>query len=273
MNKRLMLIIILIICIGLTIYFALKNSDEEKNKLGNDPVKNTENVIKKVLSKETKEEELKEITGDEQVKFNIILGEDSMLRNKPSNKLIEKYNLTSYVSVQDSVSTQLEDTFLQNIDYKIVSSEKNESDEVVQTIEVVGFYYELFMADHSLLSSLLFEKGTGKTIVNEKDEKDGIEFYKASVVALKMMEPYINDYENYGEKVTFNIIYVDGKPKNSDQMLTLLLNLRGMNYPNMNFSVPEMKKAQEERVKKYLDTAISNGIYDENDPLKLKYNS
>ncbi len=261
MNKKIILIILLVILIVSSIIF-LKNDSSEKStpNTPDNAKKQTEDVISKLLDPKSTKEELVNITGSDTLEYNVIVGKDSLFRWTPKKDIVKKYSLNSYVDLVNKYSDEIDNKFLNNLDYKIISSESNENGEIVQTIEAIGFYYELYATDHSVLAIKLLEDSGYDASNVESDEKTNASFFKAKVKAMELMEPYLSEYENYGEKTTFKVVYVNGKPKDSDQMLNLTLGLRGMMYDNMNMSIKENNDAHNARIKKYIDNGYKTGI-------------
>lgn len=266
MKKRI-IILLIVILIFVVIYCILQK--DNSNKITKKPEENTKEIISAIIDQELTEESLKEITEIKNIKSNIIVGEDSFLRNTPSNKIVEKYNLSQYKEERETLALDIEDKFIKNLNYAIISEEENENGELVQTIEVIGFYYELYMADFTTLSIELYEKLGYDSSRIESDEKMNVIFYKAQTKAMQLMEPFISNYENYGEKVTFRVTYVNGKLKDSDEMINIISQIRGMTYSNMDFSKKENQEAQRERIKSYYERGYETGVIKTNNLLDI----
>jgi len=266
MKKRIFVLIAIMLIITSIFYVYRNDAASESSKK---PKENTDDIITTMLNQELTEDNLKEITGIENIKSNIIVGEDSFLRNTPSDKMVEKYNLKNYKEERESIALEIENEFIENLNYTIINEEETENGELVQTIEVVGFYYELYMADFTTLSIELYEKSGYDTSRIEIDEKANIAFYKAQVKAMQLMKPFISNYENYGEKITFRVTYVNGKLKDSDEMVNIISQIRGMTYSNMDFSKKENQDAQKIRINEYYQNGYESGIIEEGNLLDI----
>jgi hypothetical protein len=203
--------------------------------------------------------------------YLILVGDNSSLRDSLNDKFITKYHLEKYKTIQTKYAEVVENTFLNDLNYKIIKSENLNNGGIQQTIEVVGFYYSLYETDLSELKIKIYELAGYSIDEIENNEKNEAAFYKAKVKAMEIMNDYVQDYENYNDKRTFTIEYdKNGNLRDSDEMVTLILNLKGMTYDNMNFSKEENVTAQKERIEKYISAAIADGTLDQNNPLSLK---
>ena len=92
----------------------------------------------------------------------------------------------------------------------------------------------------------------GKETKEELEEKK-VNNYKIQVAALKVLDKYLDDYDNFtNEKEKVKICYENGELKDKDQMLTLLIALQGELYSNMNMGDEVVVRKSDERLQKYL---------------------
>ena len=261
MNKKsILLAFLLVIVIG--VVFIITSHKEDSNRLisSKDVKEETEEVIKKIINPSITSDEFKSSTGLSNSDINIIVGKDSYLKTALSKKNMEKYKLNQYEKDQNKYADAVESIYLKNLNYTMGETFDEANGDITQVIEVIGFYYELYIADLMELQQKLYIDSGYDLTAEEGNIENDVAYYKAKVKAMKLIDPYISEYENYGEKKEFTVTYVNGKPKNADEMLTLVLNLRGMTYDNMDFSKKENSDAQKARINKYIKNGYKTGI-------------
>lgn len=262
--------ILLLICIILllTICFSINVKDTVNKPESNKTAKKTEEIMKSILSPEITEQKLEKLIGYEVNKFDIPIGKDSYIQESLSQDKIDKNELGNYKIKQNNLAEEVENLNLKNIDYNIINTEIL-NHEVIHTMEIVGFYYELYCADLTELQFKIFESAGYDSNSIENNPKSEVAFYKSKIKAMEIMGNYLQNYENYSEKIEIKVIYSDGKLKNEDQITTLLAGVRGMMYDNMNFSKIKNRNDQLNRIDLYYTKAIEKGVLNLNDPLQL----
>lgn len=261
MNKKGILLIFLVVVIIGVVFLVTSNKKENVNPTNPKEVKKeAEEVIKQVIDPDITSDEFESSTGLTNADINIIVGKDSYLKTALSKNVMEKYKLSQYEKEQNEYADAVESVYLKNLNYTMGDTFTDEGGEITQVIEVVGFYYELYITDLMELQQKLYIDSGYDLTAEEGNVENDVAYYKAKVKAMQLIDPYISEYENYGEKKEFTVTYVNGKPKNDDEMLTLVLNLRGMTYPNMDFSKQENIDAQNARIEKYISNGYKTGI-------------
>ena len=127
-------------------------------------------------------------------------------------------------------------------------------DDVYQPIEVISFYMGMYTGDLNELQMIIYtlKNDTSSQPEIKEGSKEEAEYYIAKVEAMEILNNHFETYVNHEEVREVTIVYKDGKPKNSDEALTLLGNISGMTYPNAWFAEAEVIKAQRERLTQYL---------------------
>ena len=223
---------------------------EKKEEIKNEVINN----ISAITSEETTIDNLKKIVSQKDI-VNVFLttGENSYLRNKPSDEIIEKYNLSSLKEQQEYYVSRVEKKYLDNLKYEVVSEEVGEGS-LCENIEITTYYYSLYLNDYiNITSSLENEIIDEKKDTKKEQEEKIVKNYKNQIAALKVLDNYLDDYDNFSkEKEEVKICYEDGELKDKDQILTLLIALQGELYSNMDMNNEVVLKKSNERLEKYL---------------------
>ncbi|MBR3199058.1 MAG: hypothetical protein IKG27_03490 [Bacilli bacterium] len=258
MNKKKVFIIVAIVALILLIVVLTKGLKPKKaDKLTAKEIKeDVKNNINDLTTTDLNYEKFKNIIGENVPNVHIALGKDSYLRNKPSAKVISKYNLTKYVNLQEQLAKKVEQRYLNSLNYKIKET-IDMGDQICQKVEISSYYYALYLYDYLDLTNNMTDVGAEDAATNEKAQ---VEFYKNSVKALKVLDAHLDDYENTTkEKVEDDICYKNGKI-DSDDMLGFVGALQGENYSNMNISSVINQNKAKERLAKYLEEAKNINI-------------
>jgi len=265
MKNRVITLVIILILILLGIVIGITIPKE------NISVEDTKNNINELTSIEITQDRIEEIMDYKLNSSEIMIGEDSDLRKSLSDKLIKKYNLEEYKKRQKEYAKEVEEKYLSNFRYEIKKIEKTSDKETLYTIEMQGYYYQLYMADMTELALKLYkDAGNKEEEIDARDEANA-NFYKAKVKAMQLMREHLNNYINKNEVREFKVYFVDGKPKTRDDLITITLNFRGMTYENMNFTKKENEKAQKERIENYIEHGKTKKLLDENNLLKINW--
>ncbi len=227
-----------------------KYTTEKKEKIKNDVLSN----ISSITSEDATIDNLKKVTSEkEAINVFLTVGEESYLRNKPSDEIIKNYDLSSLIEQQKYYVGRVEKKYLDNLKYEVVSEEVGDG-KLCENIEIVTYYYSLYLNDYINITSSLtdFIVDDDNDTKKEKEEKI-VKNYKIQVAALRVLDNYLDDYDNFSkEKEEVKICYEDGKLKDKDQMLTLLIALQGELYSNMNMGDEVVARKSDERLQKYL---------------------
>lgn len=266
-KKKLIIVLtfVLLVLLGVTIYtFSTKSKttfkEIKKENYNYTPAEKEEikeevlDNITQVTSENATINSLKNAISNEQV-VNVFLtvGKDSYLRNKPSDEIIEKYNLSSLKEQQEYYVSRVEKKYLDNLKYEVVSEEVG-GGSLCENIEITTYYYSLYLNDYiNITSSLENEIIDEKKDTKKEQEEKIVKNYKNQIAALKVLDNYLDDYDNFSkEKEEVKICYEDGELKDKDQILTLLIALQGELYSNMDMTNEVVLKKSNERLEKYL---------------------
>lgn len=253
-NKRIIIIcvVITLVIVGILSFFLLTKTSNKVTEQNLEKLETkTINNIATLEDENITQSKFEKILGKETHNIHIVAGQDSYLRNKLSNKLIKKYNLQNYVKLQKELADKVEEKYLSNLTYEVISSDV-EDNKVCQTIEITTYYYALYLND---LLDLVSEMTEGTIEDAEQNEKDAVDYYKMQVLAMKVLDNHLDDYENTTNEIsTTKICYTDGKT-DSDEMLGLIAALNGENYNNFDYSKQENIDASKARLNKYLEEA------------------
>lgn len=247
MKKK--IIILLVFIFALIIILIPKHEKITKKEITK--YKNqTEQKLETITSENVTFDEFKKIIGKNITNVHITVGQNSYLRNRPSLKLIEKYDLDEYVKKEELYASEIEKRYLNSLEYRVVKSNVK-NNKVCQDIEIKTYYYSLYLIDLINLTNTIAEGDIENTSTDEKTE---VEYFKAQVDSEEILSNYLDDYENKtNEKTSASICYKNGKIEKEDQMLSLAVALQGETYSNCDFSNEEVQKKANERLQKYLN--------------------
>ena len=255
MKKKTILLIIsiitIILIVSLMYFFSLKKntyhySTQEKAKIKKE-IQESANTL---TSESVTLDDVKNILKDKKaLNIFVTVGEQSYLNNKPTDKIIKKYNLQSLVQEQKKYVSKVEKKYLDNLKYEIVS-ESVEGNRLCENIEIVTYYYSLYLNDYiNIMSSEL-----DFPLEDIEKEKNQVEYYKLQVQALKVLDNYLDDYDNIKhEKEKVEVCYRNGALEDESQMLTLSIALQGELYSNMDMNDETVVNKANERLQKYLE--------------------
>lgn len=221
-------IFLVIVCLGLAIYFYINPAEIKLNSK-----KNVENYIEKINSFILKGKTNDEYNRIFKYKIDedlIILGEKAYQNKKPSKDIIKKYNLEEYVKEHDKLSKNLEEKIKENFEVKIQKIEKL-ADVFKATINYKTFYYSSYIEDlKALESNILFIVGIKYTNTN-LSEKEEANRYKAKVKAMKIMDEYLDEYINKNETIILTLfLRQNNSSKYVNEIKWYLNNIVGYNY-------------------------------------------
>ncbi|CCY45889.1 unknown [Firmicutes bacterium CAG:822] len=191
----------------------------------------------------------------------MMTGEDAYLLQTPSDKLIKQYNLDNYITNAKSYFKKLETKIKENYSWKF-DGEVGEN-QGSYYIKLKTYSYGVYLSDLEEMTNQLLSR---YTLSNENTE---VNKYKAKVIAMKLLDSYLDEYIYNGDSkvisITFNSIN-DDKTKNS--LIQYLIDLAGYNNRE-DEKINTMENNRKTRIAEYINTAISNGTLNKNDILKM----
>ena len=189
---------------------------------------------------------------------SIMTGKDSYLREKPSDKDIKQHNLDEYVKLQDTLATNVEKKIISNLEYKVGEIADIEEDATIYHVELKTYYEIEYLLDLDELQNKLLEEYRNKNeMINEE-----IANYKAKVIAMKLLDDKLKNYENSSEYCVANIYYYKDSYKTSKSLVSYLNALQGSNYNNDE--IDALTNTREDRINDYIKDAKKYGVINEN---------
>lgn len=238
-------LIVVFILLGVFLPKQEKITEEDIKKYEDTTTSN----IDKIISPEITFEKMEKIVGKDITNVHITIGKNSYLRNRPSDEVIEKYNLNDLVAKQEKLVKQVESRYLNALEYGILDSEIKKN-KVCQTIEISTYYYALYLIDLINLTNAIVDEDLPDV---EKNVETEIAYFKGQVAATEILNNHLDDYENISkEKTTSTVCYKNGKIEKDDQMLSLIIAMQGETYSNCDFSKKENQKLADQRLSKYV---------------------
>lgn len=207
----------------------------------------------------------------------LFIGNDSYLRQTPSNKIMTQYSLGEYKKKQDIYASNVEKLMRKNLDYQLGEYIVSEEGDIVQKFSYRTYYYQLYLGDlNQLISTLMpnvFEDYSSM-LVREVNDEELAKMYQLKVKALEIMNDYINNYVNENEVVSFDLIYKKQGDKIVQDYFSLLMQLNGSFYQNVSYQTAYEEQAlisdRIARVQGMINAAINNQKLDMANPLQLK---
>ena len=252
--------LLILICIVIIIICSNKPGETKKEtELTKDKI--VENIIEDIyFNPSTTNEDIKKTVGTYLPRNEIFIGKDSILRKKPSSEIIKKYKLEEYEKMQNQYAEKVEKKYMDNTKYKIVESSE---DNVL--LEIVPWYYFQYTNDLAKIKNTIFDYAdydyTEKDIPHEEFE---VNDYKARVIAMHIMDSYLDMYDNNTkERRMVKITYTDDKPGKADYF-TLYVVLSG--YTAQNGPSEELSA---NRADEYLNNAKKSGLFNEEKPYEI----
>ncbi len=207
----------------------------------------------------------------------LFIGNDSYLRQTPSNKIMTQYSLGEYKKKQDIYASNVEKLMRKNLDYQLGKHIVSEEGDIVQKFSYRTYYYQLYLGDlNQLISTLMpnvFEDYSSM-LVRELNDEELAKMYQLKVKALEILNDYINNYVNENEVVSFDLIYKKQGDKIVQDYFSLLMQLNGSFYQNVSYQTADEEQAlisdRIARVQGMINAAINNQTLDMANPLQLK---
>ena len=245
MKKKLIIIILILIIAVLSIGggIVLMNSNSKPPKK-EDPktqektvTEYVEKLNKVIMDGGTKQQYLSVLRRDQILNTDIMTGPDMYLRQKPSNKVIQKNSLSSYTKKGEELAKNLEKAIKDNFECEIEGVLTKE-DYLAVLVTYKSFYYNAYVKDlNSIQNELLIKVGYDfDNLTKEQEKTIEVDSYKAKVKAASLLNDRLDMYKNNEESKRVYINF-DGKKieGNSDNFLSYLMNLEGYTYTNQGY--------------------------------------
>lgn len=250
MKKRKMIFISIIIVIIIAMLVIILWPKYELTKQEEKRIhKEIENNINSITSEDITLDKMEKIIGRDIANVHITVGENSYLRNRPSNKIIKKYDLEELVNKEEKLAKRVEERYENSLEYEITNREVN-GNEMCEDVRISTYYYALYLID---LINLTNEIAGNPVEDVSQDVKLEIKFFESQVKAMEILDKHLDDYENVNkEKTIQRVCYKSGKTT-ADTMLSLVVALQGETYSNCDFSKQENIDLANQRLQKYLN--------------------
>lgn len=242
MKKKLIVIIIIaVLSIGGGIVLMNSNSKPPKKEDPKTQEKTVTEYVEKlnkvIMDGGTKQQYLSVLRRDQILNTDIMTGPDMYLRQKPSNKVIQKNSLSSYTKKGEELAKKLEKAIKDNFECEIEGVLTKE-DYLAVLVTYKSFYYNAYVKDlNSIQNELLIKVGYDfDNLTKEQEKTIEVDSYKAKVKAASLLNDRLDMYKNNEESKRVYINF-DGKKieGNSDNFLSYLMNLEGYTYTNQGY--------------------------------------
>lgn len=195
----------------------------------------------------TKEELSKYFNTDNLDSNSLMTGPDSYMRVKPEEKIITKYKLDKYVSLQDKLATNVETRIKKEFNFIMGDEPFKDNGATVYQGLVKGFYQMEYLIDLKELQSILASE-------YQEEAPEEVLQYKAKVIAMKILDDYLTNYDNDDDYAAANIYIYEDKEKTDLSYISYLNMLQGVNYQNEVIDKLELTRTA--RLNKYIKEAI-----------------
>lgn len=243
MKKKIIIIITIIAVLSIGGGIVLMNSNSKPPKK-EDPktqektvTEYVEKLNKVIMDGGTKQQYLSVLRRDQILNTDIMTGPDMYLRQKPSNKVIQKNSLSSYTKKGEELAKKLEKAIKDNFECEIEGVLTKE-DYLAVLVTYKSFYYNAYVKDlNSIQNELLIKVGYDfDNLTKEQEKTIEVDSYKAKVKAASLLNDRLDMYKNNEESKRVYINF-DGKKieGNSDNFLSYLMNLEGYTYTNQGY--------------------------------------
>lgn len=246
--------IVLIVAI-LIIIFWPRNQEKSYSK------KETIELISNGFANGISKKELEDLMNQKLSDKMIMTGEDAYLLQTPSDELIDKYNLDDYVKANKMYFNNLENKIKGNYSWKFTNDVKDNQDIYIMSVKT--YSYGVYLIDVEELVNRLLENYPFENAEEQESNE-----YKARVVAMKLLNNYLDNYVTSNNPVQISISF---KTKNSEETKNSLIQYLNdlLGYTNWDTNITNMQLNRPERVQEYINTALTNGTLNQNDILTL----
>ncbi len=235
----------------------IQTEDKTKNEINE--------LLDAIFEKDISKEKLSKITGQSVDNYYIFYGKDSYIRTLGSDISAPD----QYKKKQSEYATKLENKIKDNFDVEATEYIVSADGAIVQRLTYKTYYYTYFIQDYAYLVDELLnytDVDLGVTAFRELTKEEQEKIYKIQVKALEIMDRHSDKYINKKETKEYELIYRKGDNSITNEYFSLFIVLNGGFYNNTDFS----SNGREQRVKTYINEAISSGVFDKSNPYKLK---
>ena len=257
-NKLIIALIILIIIADvLIIVFTSKDKDTKEKSYTR---KETIELISKGFVNGISKKELEKLMNQKLDDKTIMTGDDAYLLQKPSEKIINQYNLNNYVQNNQNYFKNLTAKIKSNYSWKFDGEAKDNQTQYI--VKLKTYNYGIYIQDFEALTNLLLNNVKNDTTPQEVKE------YKAKVIAMKLLDTHLDDYLNNDEEKTILITFSGNSDEAKNSLAQYLVDLGGYNYHNIP-KINEMIQNRATRLQSYISEGLNNGTLDSQDILKI----
>lgn len=242
-KKTWIILIVIITLITITSGIILLSKEDKSTKKENPKTQEkivvdyVEKINKVIMNGGTKRQYLSVLRRKQLLDTDIMTGPDMYLRQKPSNKVIQKNSLSSYTTKGEELAKKLEKAIKDNFECEIEGVLTKE-DYLAVLVTYKSFYYNAYIKDLTAIQNeLLIRTGYDfENITSEQEKTIEVDSYKAKVKAASLLNDRLDMYKNNEESKRVYINF-DGKKieGNSDNFLSYLMNLEGYTYTNQGY--------------------------------------
>ena len=232
MKKKIVLIIALILLVILIIFmlFPKKENQSEKKptkeELATNEIKNFTN---KTFDDGFDKKELEKEFGGKTFSDDILIGEESYLRENPS---AVRSNIDDYLDMQKKNASNVEKQIKDNFDYQMEKTVTSVEGIVCVTVNFKSYYYMWYLDELRSLQAQLLQMShytPVATFDGKVSEETNVTMYKAKIKAMEILDNYLSDYKNDNEYFTSTIKYDPKSEQNTnDSIRQYYSNLGGL---------------------------------------------
>lgn len=269
-KKWALLIIILLILIAIVLLiipmFTKDNEGYDPSKTTKQFASDIEKLNDLLINGGSKKEIIELTKVDDLENFNIMTGSDSYLNQKPSEKIIENYDLDNYVKMADKYISRLEKEIKNNFSFERNDTARD-GNYIYDIVTIRSYYYSGYISDFNELKNQLLAKVQSE---NKNEEKSNE--YKAKVKAMEILDKKLSDYRNESEELNISINYnADRKTYTKNFLYQYILSVQGFSYRN-NSEMMNNNENRQIRMAEYINESLASGVLDNNDILRLEAN-
>ena len=270
MKKKNMLIVLflIIVVIGVTLFLFWHKSNKGNIDVPKSPIEKIEEINNQILSGMTNEQ-YKKLTGKIPIPISVLIGQDSYLRERINKNLRKSEKIEEYEKRADEYASNVENVIKDNFTFEIIDSVVSAEGDTVVKIQFKPYYYAFYIKSLDELTPRLMElagydnAATGTRASNKRV----LDYYKAKVKAIEILNANLDDYVNSYEYFETQIIFKNGNIDSGRAYIeSYLLTVDGSMSKSNDF---KDDKKTNELVKKYIKESIETGVLNTQDPLKL----
>lgn len=272
MKKKLWIIVVIVVIICSSLLIINKIDHKDKKNYSNKDFENKVNVLNKKIISGMDKKDYKKFTGEEFIAQDILIGDESFLKEKLSEALRKKVNISNYETKMYEYANNVEKMIKDNFESNVIETLTSGEGDTIVKLTYKPYYYTLYLYDlENLISNLLEFAGYSKDIPDKDADKGMIDYYKAKIKAMEIMDDHLENYRNDYEYFDQDIIFKKGNLDAVNPYIeSYLLTISGSLSKNINFTDTNYLSKRKKIVDSYINNAIQNGTLNKKDPLKLK---